>query len=323
MPTSKHIFKEASIAALACAAVALVWSPANPWLPGQQFHPGWLAVLCFAAWYGLRGLLVAAPISALMMLTASCATGAGVGGLETRLAAGTDVLPMMGAILVAVFAMLHQRRARLLEGRAEAAEARAARESDASDILRDALTELHKRNQRIDLSVGFWRQLAERIEGDDPEGAAAAAVELCMVRAGARAGMVRRVSGDNNLHTVAWQGAWSADRPVPSDIFHDRTIAHAVQTKSITLPQDVEGVTDEDSDVAVPVMDPNSGELMGVIALRGVPYSRINDAVLRDLYVSGQWLARSFERGLSRDPRQPSSGSVRPEPRPRAATWNR
>ena len=51
-----------------------------------------------------------------------------------------------------------------------------------------------------------------------------------------------------------------------------------------------------DSDVAAPIIDDDTGLVVGVIALRGVPAASLRAANLIDLRLIAQWLAPALNR---------------------------
>jgi DNA-binding IclR family transcriptional regulator len=68
-----------------------------------------------------------------------------------------------------------------------------------------------------------------------------------------------------------------------------------VTARRATSAVDVAGVSGEDSDVAVPVLD-GGGVVLGVISLRGVSPARLFAADLGDLTFTAGWLAPALQR---------------------------
>ena len=60
------------------------------------------------------------------------------------------------------------------------------------------------------------------------------------------------------------------------------------------LRSDLPDQLPDDSDVAVPITNPETGEVLGVIAMREAPPARLHAAEVRDLEVVAAWLADSF-----------------------------
>lgn len=294
MQTSRHLAAEAALAGGLAAGIAALIAPADPWLASVSMHPTWLAVLALSAFYGLRGVAIAAPIAWALFGVVALVVGAPAEGLAARLEAGSDALPLLVCLIVAGAAMVHRNRYRELADRvsreAKSASSAARRAGDLNVLA----VQLQARQDRIDSSIGYWRNLAARLEGDDPAAAAAAALELCMARTGARAGLVRHTSR-SHLKNLAWRGRWTADMPIPRDIFPDRTIDAAVAAGRLMVADDVPEVDADDSDVAVPVFSPDSRELIGVVALRGAQHSRLGAGELADLTALAGWLAAAMK----------------------------
>lgn len=290
--SNRTIAVESAIAGALAAAVAVLWSPSDPWLSGQALHPAWIAVLALATRYGRRGLLVSVPVVWGVAGLSALLAGAGATGAE-RLLGIPDLTALVAAALVAAIASLHHSRQVDLRRQRDELDVRARSEAEAADAMREALTLLRDRHDRIDLSVTFWRDIASRVQGQDVAEAARAALQLAMVRTGARAGIVRRTN-DGEVSTVAWRGAWSLAEPIPRDIFPDRTISAAIERGRVITALEVDGASTNDSDVAVPIR--RGDEVIGVIALRGAPGSRLVTAALRDLEVVAGWVGPSLSR---------------------------
>jgi hypothetical protein len=206
-----------------------------------------------------------------------------------RIGAGSDALALLICSVVAGAAMVHRNRHRELTERLDRAEKIANGAAGRAGDLNNLAVQLQARQDRIDSSIAYWRDLASRLEGDDAGAAAQAALELCIARTGARAGVVRRIVG-GRLQNLAWRGRWTNDMPVPRDIFADRTIDAAVSSNRLTIADEVPEVDADDSDVAVPVRS-SAGDLVGVLALRGAEYSRLGAGELADLTALAGWLA--------------------------------
>jgi hypothetical protein len=310
MPTSsRQIAAEAALAGGLAAGIAALIAPADPWLSSIAMHPTWLAVMALSAFYGLRGLALAAPIGWALVGTVAIVVGAPASSLAARLGAGSDALPLLVSMVVAGAAMVHRNRHRELAERLARAEKTASSAAGRSGDLNNLAVRLQARQDRLDCSISYWRDLAGRLEGDDPTAAAHAALELCLARTGASAGLVRRTVG-GGLQNLAWRGRWTAEMPVPRDIFTDRTIDAAVAAGRVVLADEVPQVDADDSDVAVPVFAPDSGQtpgaMLGVLALRGAQHSRLGAGELADLVALAGWLAAALEPQT----RHPASSSA-------------
>jgi hypothetical protein len=310
--SNRTIAIESVVAGALAAAVAVLWSPQDPWLGGHALHPAWIAVLVLATRYGHTGLLLAAPLVWTILTLTSMVAGAGAAG-AARLFGVADLSAAVAAALVAAIATHHQGRQAELRRQRDELDQRAQAEADAALAMREALELLRDRHDRIDLSVTFWRDIAARVQGGDVADAGRAALQLAMVRTGARAGIVRRIA-DGTTSTVAWRGAWSLSEPIPRDIFPDRTIAAAVERGRVITAAEVEGASTDDSDVAAPIRQ--GDEVVGVIALRGAPGSRLVASALRDLDVVAGWVGPSLTRIEGPRPSQTAVPAIAPEDEP-------
>jgi hypothetical protein len=140
--------------------------------------------------------------------------------------------------------------------------------------LKDSVLALREQRNRIDVAIPVWRDIAERLSSGEPIVASKATVEMCLVRTGARAGIVRSLD-EGRLQTLAWQGQWSADRQSPRDIFPDATIATAIERGEPVLASDIDASA-EDS------------------ARRGILHRNLQSAEFHDLISMADWLAKSI-----------------------------
>jgi hypothetical protein len=297
MSTSERaIAVEAAAASLLVIGVVALASPHDVWLRGIGLHPVWLAIIVLSARYATRGLFASLLIAWGGLTAASVALGGSVSGLSVRASGPSDLIALAAAVLVAWIAMIHEGRlARAQTRLAEATEAqRHAEESVAA--LHESLGYLRSRQDRLDLSLSLWRNLAGRLENGDASEAAKAVLELCEIRAGAQAGIVQLREG-NRLSTLARRGQWSPVSVRPMDIGGDATIRAAILARTPTPAGP--GATETDSDVAVPVIDEDMGVVVGVIALRGMSPANLRAADLRDLSVLASWIAPALARSLA------------------------
>jgi len=303
MTTSNRVIAAEAAGGAALASIAgLLIRPDDPWLTGSQLHPAWLVVVVLAARYGGRGLLFA--LGFVVAALAGCALLAGdsaavaFAGLDARVRSTTDLAPLAACILVAWIAMLHESRMARMARRLATADQERREADDALAAARDSLLFLRNRHDRIDASLSLWRDLAGRLERGDAAEAAGAALELCTIRAGASAGIVQSWDG-TSLRPLARRGHWQPDDPRPRDIIIDRTASAAVTRRLPTPASEVDGASAEDSDVAVPIIDGHSGEVSGVLSLRGVSPSRLTAADLSDLVIVAGWLAPALSRPIA------------------------
>jgi hypothetical protein len=293
MSTSERVVvaEVAGASALVVAIVAL-FSPGDPWMTDLGFHPAWAVVTIFAARYGARGLFLSLALVWGGMIALGLVLDGSFQGLASRSRSVSDLFALAAAILVGWIAMLHESRLGRMAARLTIAEERRAAADETVEAMRDVIGFLRARNDRIDMSISLWRDLASRLERGEPAEAAGAAVELCVIRSGASAGVVHRWDG-NHLQPVAWRGQWSATDPGNRDIQGDRTAMAAVQRQRPVLASEVDGVSETDSDLAVPVIG-EGGALVGVIALAGASPGRLRGADVGDAVVVARWLAPSL-----------------------------
>jgi hypothetical protein len=286
MPTSSTgaLALESAFAATAVLAVSALSWPDSFGLGTGALHPAWIAVIALAARYGVPGLFVALPLVWLPLGGVTFLTSGGEWPLWERIVARTDVVPLCVSVLVAWVTISHQNRlARTTELLAEAeAEAEYTRRWGAA--LEDSLTYLRDRSDRIEMSISFWRRISECLERGDLRQASSAALELSMVRTGAEAGCVAIREGASEL--IARSTRWSTGAPDG-----DATVRAAVSTGHIRQAIDLTDATRDDCDVAIPIVDPGDGAVLGVIALRGVEPTRTKAAELSDLSLISGWLA--------------------------------
>lgn len=293
--SDKTVAAETAGAAVLLAAAVAVVSPGDVWLAGLGFHPAWLPILLLAARYGTRGLLPALALTWGALCLAAVILGQSLSGFGAHLRSTSDLLALVAATLVAWIAMLHESRTTRADRRLlEVVELQQQTEATVK-ALYDSLAYLRARHDRVDISLSLWRDLAGRIESGEPAEAATAVLELCEIRVGAGAGIVQ-VRDGNRLVTVACRGQWSPTSSRPSDITIDRTVRTAMLQRQVAPA--CPGSTEDDCDVAVPVLDPATGAVTGVIALRGVSPGSLRAADLGDLVVLAKWLAPALGRPL-------------------------
>ena len=291
-PGLRKIATESAIAGALASSLAVLIGSGDPALVGHVLHPAWIVTFLLAGYYGLRGLL-AVPVVWSMSLMAALATGAGLGGLAGRLTSADDLVMALTAIGIAGVAMVHERRRERLAQRVDSLTEVTRLDDELLERLRRRVVCLRERADRIDSTVPLWYDISERINSGTPEVAARAALDLCVLRTGARAGLVRRIDG-GAAHNLAWRGQWSADRAEPRDIFPDRTIAAALESGGVALATRVPGATGDDSDLAVPLRAPGGGAVLGVLALRGALAHNLQAAQVQDVAWMATWLATTL-----------------------------
>ena len=174
-------------------------------------HPVWLVVVVIAARYGTRGLAIA-----LIVAWGGLAIANGADGpsrvLDT-LAMPIELGALAACVLVAWIVSGNERREQALEGKVVDLERRASVDASTIGELRRAALALRARNDRLDLSLTFLRNVARRLHGSDVEAAAQAALELIGARLGARAASVEILAG-GELVPLAVIGIWNQKRPI-------------------------------------------------------------------------------------------------------------
>ena len=291
MSTSRwSVVGEAAVAAVATVVVVWIWSPHDLAMSPLGFHPAWLPILLLAARYGTRGLFAALALvwGALVGVAVVLHGAPALALFQARATGDAGVLALVGAIVVAWVAMLHERRVTRATVTLDESQRWRKDAEETIAALHETVAFLRTRHDRIDVSLTLWRDLAARIERGDPADAARAALELCAIRTGATAGLVQR-GGATDPRTVAWRGQWTPASPRPRDVLDDRTASAARARRLPTSAAEVADATSDDADVAVPVLDATGG-VTGMIALRGVSPGRLRDADLRDLVVIAAWL---------------------------------
>ena len=296
--SNRTVVLEAGGAAVIVAGALALYSPQDLWLSNLGFHPGWIAVLVLAAHYGCLGLFVALGLNVTILSLTSLWLGNSVDGLIARAANPSDLFALGASILVAWLAMLHANRIAQLQRRLALAERDQLEANEALAAFHEHVAPLKQRYERIDLSINMWRDLAGRLESGDAAQAARAALDLSRIRSGAQSGVVHCWE-DGSLKVLARCGRESGNDAYARDIlFVDRTAKLAVDRRRPVLATDVHGATEEDSDVAAPIIDEMSGEVLGVLALHGVSPTRLRAADVNDLMLVAQWLAPALARSL-------------------------
>ena len=280
MRSLRGIALECVGAGLFVAGLALLWSPSDPLLPGLGFHPAWLGILVFAARYGTRGLLcslagVWGAVAALVWFVHGSPEA-----LIQHASTAEFIIALVASILVAWVGMMHQTGRDQLEGRLESLSERAGDHLDETATLRQTVGMMRSRQERIDLSISFWRSVAARIERANAREAARASLDLVITRSGAQAAVAGRFH-NGSFKELAVHGTCCVS---------DRTVAAAGDRGEAVLAHEVQDVRPEDSDIAVPILHPDSDEVVGVLAVRGVARSRVPGEV-GELELIASWLA--------------------------------
>ncbi len=280
-------------------------------------HPIWLVILVLGARYGARGLVIAAPLAwGALALVGSPGTHM-LGALLTEMAAPVELGALAAAVLVGWVASAHERTAAATVEQLRQLGARSKSDGAALAELRAAALALRARNDRLELSLTFLRDIARRLDGDDPEVAAQAALELATARLGARAAAVQMLPpavdgaepdrSPQALLPVAAAGVWDWSAAGEGDGTVAAALGSGRPVRAIELP--TAGPTD--SDLAAPIVVGRSvdspGVVVGTIALRGVPRGGADMAALRDLTVIAEWVSGAFAAAREAAAREPAA----------------
>jgi hypothetical protein len=289
MPTSnskpkfkktRSIVLEAGVGVAATLGIAALAGAPQFGLALLDPHPVWLVVVVIAARYGTRGLAIA-----LLMAWGGLAIANGADGpgrvLDT-LAMPIELGALAASVLVAWIVSGNERREHALAAKVVDLERRASVDGSAIGELRRAALALRARNDRLDLSLTFLRNVARRLHGSEPEAAAQAALELIGARIGARAASVEILAG-GQLVPLAVIGIWNREAP-------DHTARAALRAGQPMRALELAEGGPHDSDIAAPITDA-TGEIRGVVAARGVPGGGASMAALRDLSVIADWVS--------------------------------
>ena len=291
---SRNILIEAVVGVAATLGIAAACGVPDLGVGMLAPHPVWLVVLVMAARYGVRGFLVVMALA--WGGLSALAVPSGFGALRTLdvLATPAELGALAAAVLVAWIASAHERRQQAQAERLAELEQKSATDTIAIDELRNATLALRSRSDRLDMSLTFLRDIAHRLDGADANAAAEAALELVVVRLGARAAAVQMLAPAGNgapeLTTMSSRGIWNPDGT-------DGTAASALRTGRATRALDLRDGGASDSDVAAPVMDA-TGAVRGVLVARGLPGGGVGATAMRDLGVIADWLAPVLTKPL-------------------------
>lgn len=289
--SERVVLLEVAAAVLLVGGAIALASGGDICVPGADVHPLWIPVLVFAARYGVRGMFTAVAMATIALGACSMAAHGTLDDVAMRGQNPYDLIALMAATLVAWTAMMRDRR--LERAAAEQADTvrRLSTSEESADALREAVGVLRQRLDRIDLSISMWRAIASRLDHGTLSEAAAAALELASIRSGAASGEVHQNVG-GRLYTVAIFGPGASS----GEPMRDHTVIQAIARRRPALRREVAGARPDDPDVAVPIIDPDTRIVLGVLALRDAGPGRLRAAEVRDLEVVAGWLAPAFLR---------------------------
>ena len=222
-------------------------------------HPGWIAVLILAARDGSGGLFAGLTAAAVAVAAGSAIAGTGLAATWSGLGSASNLVAFGACLVVSWVGSWHLRRHTDLAEQLRAHSDRAAEAEATIDALRNVVATLRARVDRTSTSLSFMRDVAARLEGGDPISAAEGAADLALARTGARAAEVKVGKGFQRLLAV----------------------------RDAREPGVLTPLALRDADVKVPIR--NGNQLVGVIALWGVPRPGLDDATAHDLKVIASW----------------------------------
>jgi len=296
MQTSRRIIRDSLVGSAVVFCLSLLLAPAAPALTSWAVHPGWLVVLILAARYGIRGLCTGAVCSAAAVTLASLCAGSGLAALAARASSREDLGAAVAGMMVAWVADSQHRRNGALVSQMAALDRRARDAEDSIGQLTEAALALRSRLDRTEHSLAFLHGIAVRLETATPCDKAEAALELALVRTGARAGLVQ-ITDAARSRTLACRGTWSLDEIAPP-AHRDHTARAALETRRAVQARELADAQVGDSDMVAPILSPD-GRAIGFVALRGVPFAALSTASLSDLDIVACWLARALLAGNS------------------------
>lgn len=284
-----RVAREIAWLAVAGTCAVYIASPTDPALTSWPVHPVWALALVLAARYGARGLWMI-PALSVGIVGADLLDGDVDVAAVARVSSAGDLAALAVVALCAAVGTAHERRKLVLEQRLAEVEARAgAAEATVENLVKTAIA-LHNHRDRSDMSLTFLADVSTRMNGRHPSEAADAALELALARTGARAGFVQLIEHDGSVRTLLSRG--SARRG-------DRTAAAALERGAVVFADEVSGVRSGDSDVAAAMID-DTGEVVGVLALRGVPYTTLDTTLAAEISCVARWAAPTLSRARRR-----------------------
>jgi len=228
-------------------------------------HPGWIAVLVLAGRYGSGGFFTGLLTATCAVGIGSLASGAGLQPLARSDDVGSDLIALGVCLFVSWMASWHLRLESRLSERLREVSDRATAHVATIKTLHEAVSRLRARVDRAATSLSFLRDVAARLEGDDPVAAAEGAADLALARTGATAAAVKAGAG-------AFQ----------------RLLA----VRDARGPKGLAPLAMDGADLIVPI---RSGvDRVGVIALWGVPRSGLDEATVHDLSIIASWCTRAL-----------------------------
>jgi len=293
----RTVVVESLVAAVLVLAAMMILSPSDGGIRRPGPHFAWIAVFLLSARYGTQGLCVSLSLSSALVIASAGILGQ-MHALGERLSGSADLAALVAAVLIAWVASTNENRRNDMARELDAAKEGSRSDRKAARDMQSALVALRSRADRMSFSLTFLRNVAERLEGGNPEQAISAALTLAMTCLGARAGVVEiagSIAGagfDITPSLSSWTGPWNGDGSAPV-LAADRVVAAALEARMPLIAADVDGAGAGDADMAAPLLDRN-GKAFGVLALRGLPHRGAGMMAIRDLNVASSWLASAL-----------------------------
>lgn len=224
-------------------------------------NPGWIAVMLLAARHGGRGLLAGV---AAMFVALGLGSTLGLGGtaLWSSLHSTPNLIACAACFLVAWIGSLHLRFQRRLMERLTMHSDRIAELEATIETLMGVAESLRARVDRTSNSLSFLRDVAKRLDGEEPVAAAEGAADLALARTGADAAVVTlELAGTASVQAV----------------------------RDARGPRAVTPLALAEADVKEPIRD--GEERVGALLLWGIQHGALDEATRHDLRVIASWCA--------------------------------
>lgn len=309
--------REVGWLAVAGSLIAWIASPSDPTLPSWPVHPMWAFALLLAARYGARSLW-SVPALLVGLLGTDLIAGDDGAAVLARMSRAGDLAALAAVGFCAAIGTAHERRKLHLEQRLAEVEARAGVAEAAVDNLVKTAIALQDHRDRSGTSLAFLAEVSMRMNGRRPSEVADAALELALARTGARAGFVQLVERDGSVRTLLSRGTANRD---------DRTAAEALKRGEVVFADEISEVRSGDSDVAAPMVD-SRGDVVGVLALRGMPYTTLDTTMASEIACVARWAAPTLSRARRRAtpkqvPSKPARARLTRDDRSHVDMWER
>lgn len=277
------------------------------WGAGDRFariepHPFWAIVLLMAVQYGTREALTATAVSTVALLAGNMPSATldvnvhdyGVQVLRTPL------LWMVASVLLGELRMRHRQQQVEAHEELRKAARRVSLLSRAHGELTTAKERLETRLAgQLGTATGLFAA-ARRLETLDPGEVLAGASELVSVALHARSYSIYLLEGDA-LVLAAGRG-WSDQHPVaqryPGTATLFREVVAAQHFVSVATPEG-ETVLNGDGLMAGPLVDPESGRLLGMLKIEDMTFLDFNLSSVQTFRTLCEWVAAAYSQALA------------------------